>query len=1427
MYSLNWANFQTHNDAPTKAFETLCNQLFENWCKEQYKSELASFQIVNGAGGDGGVESFAVLSDGKIIGLQAKWFLNSITAGQMGQIKNSITTALKIRPQIAQYIVCVPRDLASLTGKGKNTEDKRWENMKSEILEDYPNLTLDLWDETRLTQELQKECSAGIFKFWFEKSEISEESIRFSFEKSKNSWLSTKYVPELTTFGTIYKSICTYLGDINQHKELHEFFAKMSGLCNKFFTASDELINVCGGNDPQLVMLLSDSKSQIQVMQYEAQKIQSWLENESVSKLSFDETAFWVDFDAIKARLKESREKLSHHSHFYDVIEILQSLDKLQIRPKLDQIKDANERRSLVFLGEPGTGKTHGVAAEAEKLLNDGFHIPILIQARDVSATDTWKDMLISVLGLSNSWSEEEIWQGLSSLANRKKVHILESFDQVPVLPKIIIIVDGIDESSLHDRWIERIQETSAIVQSYSSVRFCFTSRPYVFNGKNIDGKIINIDVSGDVPTYKLFDDYVKHYNINVSNAGWVKYALTTPLALKLFCELNREKTINYHSGADVSIAALLKEKIRMLESEYCKQDSDAAAADQNIFKSIMWLANWFNRESRIERNQLIGSIVQRLSIDTARASKLSNYLENYGILRLYCEHGSGLLSPDIYFYYPGIQGYFDYASALTLIYKYETPQSIDFSEHKQLPRNAYYILSVIAIQNFSYLITSNESIDSVIDESFKEELRFFALRHTKPSDAVQYKPHLLHLMANNAETLKKITNNIVLPLAREPQHPLGVPLLNEFLLGFEHPAQRDVLWSVPSCLKDSKGELWYSSTEVALEKDLYPLTDVDTADGLPTVYAWALSTVDNIRRRAYRIELTKWAIRVPNEFYKLFLKFSLVNDPQIRSDIFAILMSLLFEDENTELLNIAAKWLMENILAPDKIEENRDIAIRHYSTSIVRKAESLGIVDSETASKYLPPFTPTTNDIALSEEALAGTYMGGYGGISYDLGRYVLIDHITHAFSNYRRETEKQYEKLIETITKNQTAFSGISSHQFILSAAYEFVTKCGWNEEFRYHEVNGKTIRGVDGAISGSHWSSTHGSQSPVMTICEKYVWQARNYISGFLADRLMYVDNDSAFYVDDYGLLDDFLIPALEIGQIVPDSMNDLYPWHIPEKDTVIISGQPKSKDDIIQAIQTSPNIDWKEWIQLDNSNRQYPIDEDELIALFGYSCFEGSAGVETTLYLNTILIDTSDVNSFIEELNGDPELSYRVANPPDWKGGCSVYCYVTPKEICWMPWKKRYDSENIDDFPELKIHSAVDKCTYNYIDYGDVVYDLPSAPIRKILKITNTDGYTFYDCDKQIKAATISVGENGRTQQYYLLTNKKLLRDLEQSGNTLLWIMREDRRETRKAKERFGNFYAEKDCSYLGFFRNEEFVVQQIYPNKCLDVNKEKL
>ena len=105
---MNWTNFQTYGMAPDKAFEVLCNQLFENWSKEEYKSDIASIRVVNGAGGDGGVESYATLKDGSIIGLQAKWFPTSMVSSQIAQIKNSIKTAKKCARRLAVILYVFP-----------------------------------------------------------------------------------------------------------------------------------------------------------------------------------------------------------------------------------------------------------------------------------------------------------------------------------------------------------------------------------------------------------------------------------------------------------------------------------------------------------------------------------------------------------------------------------------------------------------------------------------------------------------------------------------------------------------------------------------------------------------------------------------------------------------------------------------------------------------------------------------------------------------------------------------------------------------------------------------------------------------------------------------------------------------------------------------------------------------------------------------------------------------------------------------------------------------------------------------------------------------------------------------------------------------------------------------------------------------------
>lgn len=129
--------------------------------------------------------------------------------------------------------------------------------------------------------------------------------------------------------------------------------------------------------------------------------------------------------------------------------------------------------------------------------------------------------------------------------------------------------------------------------------------------------------------------------------------------------------------------------------------------------------------------------------------------------------------------------------------------------------------------------------------------------------------------------------------------------------------------------------------------------------------------------------------------------------------------------------------------------------------------------------------------------------------------------------------------------------------------------------------------------------------------------------------------------------------------------------------------------------------------------------------------------------------------------------------------------------------------------------MNVTSAVDRCCYNYLDYGDVYYSLPSAPIRNILGINDSNGYLFFDKDKEVVAEFRINGENWKTYQQYLVVDKdKIIDKLKEIHKVLIWIMREYRRESGKSKEKFGDFYVEKGISYIGYFKNGEFIVDQI-------------
>ena len=1415
---MNWTIFNTQKMSPDKAFETLCNQLFENWCKSEYSNTISSFAVVNGAGGDGGVESYLTLIDDTIVGLQAKWFPNTIGSSEIGQIRNSIKTAMRIRPNIIRYIVCVPRDLASQTSRtieSGNSEDNRWNTLVREISTEFPTLKIELWNETKITEQLQKADCSGIYRFWFENSEISLESVKYSFERAKYSWLTNKYVPELNTYGKIDKVLSDFLGDEIKRRKLLSSFRMICKYCEQYKKASTDFLLIC--KDKELESVLISTGKKLEDLSAKSEKICLWLLQESPF-FSIDDIAYcYIDFESLIEQIQHNNQAFRYHFHSSEVTNTLRKLSKYDVNELLDEVKAGFEKRSMLFLGNSGTGKTHGIAAFADKLFDKGLHIPLVIRARDIPQSYVWRDILVNNLGLSSVWSEEELFQALCSLANRNRFNETYLTSEIKVLPKILIVIDGIDESIPHSRWEERIRESKLVSAKYPQVKFCFTTRPTAIPKPDRDFvKYHRLSNSGDVLTKDLFDNYMHAYNIDAQNRGWLKSALITPLSLKLFCEINKNQAVSVSDRAEVSMTTLWRQQINRIEKEFCEQRS-IDPRSQYVLRAIVLLSDLFLVSPVLDRDIIISEMGSKLSLSQDRAEQLLSCLESYGVLSCSCERGVGL-NPDKYKYFQGIQGYFDYATASLLLERFGHPKDIVFSQCKGVSSNVLNGLAVISMQKFDYLITRNVTIKEVLYSDEFEELQFFALIHTNHENAAQFLERSREIMNENADGLITITNKIVLPLAKDIGHPLGVNLLDDFLSKFERPAQRDILWSIPGYLRDSNGRRWNQPESFALEEEEYNLDAEDTFEGLPSVYVWALSSVNNSFRKMYRDRLMVWARSVPQEFYKLFVKFSDVNDPQIRADLFSILMCLVHDIRGANLLDKAARWIMTNILHPSKIDLNRDVAIRYYSIAIVKKAIYEKLVTEDECRECLPPYKVKSNDISLSEEALAGTRMGGYKAIDYDLARYVLVDHFFSKFSSYtNKKCKKQILQLIARIAKEQPGYAGINEEKFFISMAYAYILEMGWNEDefynFKKDDSGEAIIGGVDNAILRTYHAATHGSKSSFMTVCEKYVWQARNAISGFLCDRLLY--GDAGTHITDYGLLDDFVIPSHDLAQIDPDNIPEDRPWHIPEESSAILEGANRSREDVVNSVVSAPILDWEKWISAENPTDKYKVHSENLMTLYMFSCFYGSAGLETDMFINSVIVDSTKIDDFIEQLCERAKESETVANPTDWNGSIDSSCYITPKEICCFPWKTRCEPYIAEEFPTIAITSAVVSCCHNSLDFGDVYYELPSAMIRDYLQIKDTDGYVYFDSQGEVVAEYAIAGEKWRTYQSCLLVNKTLLLEkLEENNKTLVWIMKERRSNSGITTEKYGRFGIDRTKSFVGYYSQGAFTVKEI-------------
>jgi len=1096
---VNWLHFQTKNEGPEKAFEAFCNQLFRKWSYRTHANNIIFFNVVNGSGGDGGVESYAELKNGDIIGLQAKWFPEAINSSKISKIRNSIITAKTVRPAIKEYIVCIPRTLSPTTAKKtksgheQQTERGRWTNLELEIKEKYPDLNLILWDEDRLNNELLERGAEGISKYWFEKEEISLISLKNRFELSKNGWLRERYVPSLNGSGQISRYINTQLGApldrLNSKEKLLNFLDKIEtglSLINQFLQVySPEILSKKTGDKDSHPSL--DFLKKLQIFKEELISIKNEI-LELIDCVNYGSSSTILEqkrdpeIHDIIGYLEKNRPRIEFSFLHHDLEESLKNINIDEISFFFDSISTDLLPYTLVFSGNPGTGKTHGLAHKVDQRINEGFPA-ILIRAKNAPIGQGWGAVLRQELGLSGTWDDDEIWSALEGCASRSDVfRAQDSIDDEVIgneSTKVLICIDGLDESRDRTTWLEKIGEMQVIIKNHPNIRFCVSGRPYVFIGtkfvlkydpyesvrKNIekDGCLrVNIHSDGDVPVNQLFDAYVQHYHVDVSQAPWIRWMLSTPLALKLFCEIYQNTTIDPKQKIRTTVSNLLKEKIKRIDEELRIQIGDRwGNADNVILMVLNAFSDYFQINASISRSDALQLIVEaprsKNLLSPPTNQKILDYLRDYGMLSEDVPFTTDPLRPEQPTYQFALEPLNDYLIAENAV------AAIISSGNKKLPSNlrdkpsAQSWTALILLSDHKILVGTDGYWTCDLSENELDDIRYTILSQSFGCDLEKYQPLIERKIRKSTTSCRKVISDLIIKASRIEKHPLGPILLHNVLLKFKTPAARDLIFSGPDYLFSDHEEIWsgWSENPVQSEK----LLDSDLSKGMPLLLAWSLTSVDEKLRCNSRKELTRWGKTNPQEFLKLLNLTFHTNDPQMREDLIQVASAIacLLEPQDKNLKNYA-DWSLNEIFHPEKIAINRDIIVRQAGRIICERAYLGGHIKLNQVKRSRPPFSIKPSKYPIDSGALVSDEKI-FKPLSWDLSEYVLPStwsgffeeqrikyfnknkeskwsHFSHdtlheilsgKFGKIDKKTKEGINALLEEEQKRQDAFSNI----------------------------------------------------------------------------------------------------------------------------------------------------------------------------------------------------------------------------------------------------------------------------------------------------------------------------------------------------------------------------------------------------------------
>lgn len=1439
---MNFSTLNTYGDAPDQAFEALCNQLFEHWVEETYIGQVSHFAVVNGAGGDGGVEAYAELTSGKAIGLQAKWFLDPIEDSQIGQIRKSVEMARRVRPHLEQYVVCVPRDLQSIKiGRGdkqtRNAEDKRVEDLLTELEGVYPDLTVEFWTEHQLRELLQQPINEGVHRFWFGKEELSLTTLRLQFELARAGWLRERYSPDLHAYGVIQHEINKLLqtpayraGTYQQATELADLIVKAVQLLGEFERNAGALTEV-----NEAVQQLRDYlEGQQHNLEQVAQAFLLADHGLSLPARALVET--WV----ILAKLEGGGFSNLVLGTVQRLKEVLYQLGSYDLHDYASRLLGDLHLHNLLVFGRPGTGKTHGVARAVEQRLEDGY--PALIVSARRAPAQNWHGILTHTLDGYSDWTAPQLFAALGAMAARVDVRRASAAVKPQALQneqtQVLICLDGIDEAANPEDWRERVNELRVFHTNYPCLRFVVTSRAYPPANVNPcsleDDALINqrLDLphEGDVPLTELATKYLQHYRIDYSSMPWLPEAFQDALSIRLFAlQYAGQDLATLAEPITTSLSGLLSYKINQIEAEFSANPQLAFPASLQLARrGLVSISQALQAEPSIEHDTLCCQMADDLKgrIDLNQATRMLEVYANHGlILQQEGPRPSRMAPPTQLVSFAFQQPLIDYLLAS------EATDYIGQSGEKRVPQsllqrrdlNALYLTATALLSDHRILVGENGYWIEDIDAAQLTSIQYVALANAPAAVVAEYLPKIIADFKQGMNGRNTVLAEFVLPNAYRIDIEIVRSVIHDVLISYPSVFARDLFWAGPAAMDDTKEP---NIGDILAEHKLHAH---DAVTGLPLLFAWSLATVNNTYREHARRELARWGSANPAEFVQLLELVFEAGDPQMQEDLAVIMlgvMSLLTQPSAGG--HQLAGWIMSHIFAPGHIVKQLNSVVRAHARAAMERSVVLGDWPLADVKAARPPYKtdPALLPLKLHDAKNANEETMSYEGegerfpIVHDLAWYVL---------------EKSYRGFLDLpiegrSRKNVKGFSVLEAYEkqygttittsdFAMSAALAYIESLGY-----------------DRTAGPGFTQATHGSLSKISTFEEKYTWLAVHRLQGYLADRLPYERHfTSEQLAHDYRLFLHVDNPATELA----DTSENEVEWYVPvEISPEVPAGSEEDEVARLQAwAKRDYTPDFATWLNLPGLVPAGVASEPEARAwlpLFAEIRLPEREGRGTTeLKMTCVWVTQTEWDAMHQSYRGnmrrlatDNFIAFDDNN--SWQARPEGDIYASVKDVVLTPNLSEEDSTVELHGPRGVVWTSfntVARVLEHTVDGGEAPYLIPSKLVRQHLCITDTNRQAFRNSQGQTVACYQEINDSYYPAQELLVVDRQeFLKTSREHNLRPFWVVNQFQKTTPDFTERYKGSYTQSFREWI-VWQEEDMLHAQLFYKYWLKGQKE--